>query len=61
MHLGWEFGHQTGSHFIYKRPGHQTVVVPNHRGMVRPGTLGSIIRQMGLNRAEFDRIANEVL
>ena len=60
-HLGWEFDHQTGSHAIYQRPGHGTVSVPRHRGEVRPGTLGNILRQMGMTRAEFDRIADEVL
>ena len=59
--LGWELDHYTGSHANFQRPGHPTVIVPEHRGEVRPSTFSSILRQMGISRAEFDRIADEVL
>ena len=59
--LGWEYSHHTGSHAIYRRQGHSIVVIPEHRGDVRPGTLRSICRGLGISRQEFDRIALEVL
>ena len=58
---GWEFDHYTGSHANFQKPGHSAVIVPEHRGEVRKSTLSSILRQMGITRAEFDRIADEVL
>ena len=59
--LGYELHHYSGSHANFRRRGHPTVVVPEHRGEVRPTTLSSILRQMGMSKAEFDEIADEVL
>lgn len=59
--MGWGFDHQRGSHAVYIREGHSHVTVPEHIGELAPGTLGSILRQMGVTRREFDRIAREVL
>ena len=59
--LGWEIDHQAGSHANFQRPGHPTVIVPENRGEIRPSTFSSILRQMGITRAEFDQIADEVL
>jgi len=59
--LGWEYSHHTGSHAIYTRAGHSHITIPEHRREIRVGTMGSIIKQMGLTRREFDKIAEEVL
>ncbi len=59
--LGYELHHYSGSHANFRKYGHPTVVVPEHRGEVRPTTFSSILRQMGISRAEFDEIADEVL
>jgi hypothetical protein len=32
---------------VYRKPGHQIVVVPNHRGDLSPGTLRSICAAAG--------------
>ena len=58
---GWEFHHYTGSHANYRKPGYPTVVVPYMRGVLRPGTVASIRRQMLLTSEEFERIVDEVL
>lgn len=58
---GWEFHHYTGSHANYRKPGVSTVVVPYMRGVLRPGTVANIRRQMGLTSEEFEQISNEVL
>ena len=55
---GWEFDHYTGSHASFQKQGYSPVIVPEHRGEVRQSTLSSILRQMGMTRAEFDRIAD---
>ena len=59
--LGWEFHHYTGSHANYRKPGYPTVVVPHKRGMLGPGTVANIRRQMMLTSREFEQIADEVL
>ena len=58
---GWEFDHYTGSHANFRKRGYSSVTVPDHRREVTKSTLSSILRQMGVTRAEFDRIADEVL
>ena len=59
--LGYELDHHTGSHANYRKLGYPTIVVPEHRRELPPGTFASIRRQMVLTNAEFDRIAEEVL
>ena len=39
---GWISRPGKGSHAIYRKPGHQIVVLPNHRGDIKPGTLRTI-------------------
>ena len=42
----------TGSHGVYRNQDGRVVVVPQH-GVVKRGTLASILRQAGLTPAEF--------
>jgi predicted RNA binding protein YcfA (HicA-like mRNA interferase family) len=44
---GWTFRPGKGSHTIYRKPGRQIVVLPNHRGDPAPGTLRSICAAAG--------------
>jgi len=54
---GWRRERREGSHVILIRgDGEGIVVVPNHAGDLRSGTLRSILRQAGLTAAEFDRL-----
>jgi predicted RNA binding protein YcfA (HicA-like mRNA interferase family) len=57
IHLGWEFSHYHGDHAIFRKVGSPSLSVPENRQELARGTLGSIIRAMGLTRREFDRIA----
>jgi predicted RNA binding protein YcfA (HicA-like mRNA interferase family) len=51
---GWIIDRQKGSHLILTRPdGTRPVVVPNHSGDVRRGTLHGILDQAGLTSDEF--------
>jgi predicted RNA binding protein YcfA (HicA-like mRNA interferase family) len=43
---------QRGSHLKLKNESGRVVIVPMHRELA-PGTLGSILRQAGLERSEF--------
>jgi predicted RNA binding protein YcfA (HicA-like mRNA interferase family) len=43
---------QRGSHLKLKNEAGRVVIVPMHRELA-PGTLGSILRQAGLERSEF--------
>ena len=61
VHLGWQLDHYTGDHAIFKKAGYSHISIPEYRREVAPGTLGAIIKQMGLTKREFDRIAEEVL
>lgn len=47
---GWFFERQSGSHKIFKHPFKKgIVVVPDHaKEDIKPGTLGSILKQAGL-------------
>jgi len=38
----WSARAGKGSHTIYRKPGHQIVVLPDHRGDIKPGTLRNI-------------------
>ena len=60
--LGWEDVGQEGSQVKLALPdGQKTVSVPEHRGELRPGTFGSILRQAGMTSREFHRWAEEIL
>jgi len=53
---GFEEARRRGSHIVMQKKsptGTITVPIPNHNA-IRIGTLQSIIRQSGLNRAEFE-------
>ena len=55
---GFTAARQRGSHIVLTKideSGKHAVVVPNH-GEIDRGTLGNIIRQEGLSRAEFLRL-----
>ena len=55
--LGFEFRRQSGSHAIYKRRADgKRVVISIHSGVVKPGTLHAIIRDMGIGPEEFLRL-----
>ena len=60
--LGWEYVGQEGSHVKLALPdGQKTVSVPERRGELKVGTLGSILRQAGMTSREFHRWAEEIL
>jgi predicted RNA binding protein YcfA (HicA-like mRNA interferase family) len=44
---GWSSRPGKGSHMIYRKPGHQILVLPNHRGDIKPGTLRNICATAG--------------
>jgi predicted RNA binding protein YcfA (HicA-like mRNA interferase family) len=51
---GWIVDRQKGSHLVLTRPdGTRPVIVPNHPGDVRRGTLQGILDQAGLTPDEF--------
>lgn len=50
--FGFVSARQTGSHHIMRNAAGRTVVVPMHRP-IKPGTLGSLIRQAGLTVEQF--------
>ncbi len=52
--LGWEYSPDTGSHAIYTKAGHSNITILEHQLEIRVGTMGSIIKQMGLTRREFE-------
>jgi predicted RNA binding protein YcfA (HicA-like mRNA interferase family) len=61
-HMGWERVSQEGSHVKLSLPdGRNPVIVPDYRGQIKPGTLGSILRQAGLTSREFQGLAEEIL
>jgi predicted RNA binding protein YcfA (HicA-like mRNA interferase family) len=60
-HLGWEFSYYHGDHVIFRKTSSLSLSIPENRQELAKGTLGSIIRAMGLTTREFDRIAEEVL
>ncbi len=49
---GFEVVRQKGSHVILRK-GSYTPIVPNHTGVIKPGTMRSIIRQAGMTNDEF--------
>lgn len=50
--VGFSYVRTTGSHAVYRNRDGRVVVVPQH-GVVKRGTLASILRQAGLAPAEF--------
>ena len=54
--LGWEIKRQKGSHIqlVHKlQPGFR-VTIPYHNEDLAPGTINSIIKQMGITKKEFE-------
>ncbi|MFI7062878.1 type II toxin-antitoxin system HicA family toxin [Kribbella sp. NPDC050124] len=54
---GFQHSRTKGSHAIYRHKDGRTAVIPLH-GVVKRGTLASIIRQAGLTPAEFTDLLN---
>ena len=50
--LGFEHVRTKDGHAAWRHEDGRTAIVP-HRGTVKRGTLGSIVRQIGLTPAEF--------
>ena len=60
--LGWRFSRQRGSHMIFVKEGEiNHVTIPESRREMDKKTFGNMLRQAGLKRREFDRLAAEVL
>ena len=56
--LGCEFDRQgRGSHEIWRNPAARSrTTIPNRRGKdLKPGTIGSILRDLGVSRDDFNR------
>ena len=55
---GWKIIRQKGSHVQLKHPNKTgfRVTIPFHNEDIAPGTLNSIIKQMGLNKKEFEKL-----
>jgi predicted RNA binding protein YcfA (HicA-like mRNA interferase family) len=52
--LGYQLDRQRGSHAIYKDGSGRRVVVPMHSGKdLKPGTLGGMMKDVGLEKNEF--------
>ncbi len=57
LQLGFLVRRQAGSHKIFVHPSDQRrVVVPVHGGDLKPGMLYQIIKDLGLNPAEFHNL-----
>ena len=50
--VGFSYVRAKGSHAVYRNQDGRVVVVPQH-GVVKRGTLASILRQAGLTPTEF--------
>jgi predicted RNA binding protein YcfA (HicA-like mRNA interferase family) len=50
--VGFSYVRTKGSHAVYRNQDGRVVVVPQH-GVVKRGTLASILRQAGLTPTEF--------
>jgi predicted RNA binding protein YcfA (HicA-like mRNA interferase family) len=50
--VGFSYVRTKGSHAVYRDSNGRTVVIPQH-GVVKRGTLASILRQAGLTPDEF--------
>ena len=56
--LGWEIIKQKGSHIQLKhldKPNYR-VTIPYHNEDLAPGTINSIIKQMGISKKEFEEL-----
>jgi predicted RNA binding protein YcfA (HicA-like mRNA interferase family) len=59
--LGYQLDRQRGSHAIYKDGSGRRVVVPMHSGKdLKPGTLGGMVKDVGLEKAEFFQLLREL-
>jgi predicted RNA binding protein YcfA (HicA-like mRNA interferase family) len=56
--LGFQFDRQSGSHAVYFRPADKRrFVVPIHAGRIlKPKTLGGIIKDMGIEVGDFRKL-----
>ncbi|MBV8995356.1 MAG: type II toxin-antitoxin system HicA family toxin [Pseudonocardiales bacterium] len=50
--LGFVHVRTKGSHAVYRHPDGRAVVIPQH-STIKRGTLGSILRQVGITPTEF--------
>ena len=58
---GWFISRQKGSHIQLKhntKPGFR-VTIPFHNEDLAPGTLSSIIRQMGISKQDFENLISK--
>ena len=56
--LGWRIARQRGSHIQLKhseKPNFR-VTIPFHNSDLSPGTLSSIIKQMGITKSQFEEL-----
>ncbi|MDO8621984.1 MAG: type II toxin-antitoxin system HicA family toxin [bacterium] len=51
-HAGFHFVRSRGSHRIFTK-GNRLIVIPFHRGDLKPGTIRAIIKASGLSPEEF--------
>jgi predicted RNA binding protein YcfA (HicA-like mRNA interferase family) len=59
--LGYQLDRQRGSHVIYKDSSGKRVVVPMHSGKdLKSGTLAGMIKDVGLEKAEFFQLLREL-
>ena len=57
---GWIRSRQKGGHVTMKRPnGRGRVIVPDHPGDLKEGTLRSILKQAGLSVERFNELRRE--
>lgn len=55
--LGFKLDHSTGSHFIfYDSKTKKRAVVPHHLKDLPRGTLMSILKEVGINRKDFENL-----
>ncbi|HEY3954398.1 MAG TPA: type II toxin-antitoxin system HicA family toxin [Streptosporangiaceae bacterium] len=53
--IGFSYVRTKGSHAVYRGQDGRVAVIPQH-GVVKRGTLASILRQAGLTPAEFSKL-----
>lgn len=51
---GWKLDRVRGSHHIFKRPGHCSIVIPVHRGKVKPAYVRNVEKTIRKAQAEED-------
>ncbi len=58
--LDYAFDHQTSSHIILRetQPPHRRLTIPDH-DPISIGTLRAIIREAGLTRQEYEKLAQK--